>query len=215
MSWFQLGSDELAQRARAGCGAATHLSSMVESITRGLIGFTIMSIAGFAPWALSGLHLYRSIGEAGLYAVCALVFIVLSGPLLHRLIIGPGSLWRFYLLFSLAFFAYAAAWTVSWMTLGGNKGSIVGLLMGTVLMGWMLAAAFDAHRAAPVVIAALFVGNAIGYFSGGWLLDVLSSTRTHPVLDKLAWGVCYGIGFGAALGFAFHVCQRAARDRLK
>jgi hypothetical protein len=27
--------------------------------------------------------------------------------------------------------------------------------------------------------------------------------------------ICFGIGFGAALGFAFHVCQRAARERLK
>jgi hypothetical protein len=35
--------------------------------------------------------------------VCAIVFIVLSGLLLHRLIIGPGSLGRFYKLFSAAF----------------------------------------------------------------------------------------------------------------
>jgi hypothetical protein len=27
---------------------------------------------------------------------------------------------------------------------------------------------------------------------------------------KLAWGVCYGLGFGAGIGYAFDVFQKAA-----
>jgi hypothetical protein len=215
MSSWQLAPDDLAQRVRA-TGHATHLPSMAESIARGIVGFTVISVAGFAPWAFSGLALYRRVGEAGLYAVSALVFIGLSGPLLHRLIIGPGSLSRFYKLFAVAFGAYAAAWTIGWMTLGGNKGSMAGLLAGTVLMGWIFAAAFDARSETWRIIGILFLGNVLGYFSGGWALDALSSsTRTHPAFDRLAWGICYGIGFGAALGLAFHLCQRVVCDRLR
>jgi hypothetical protein len=28
------------------------------------------------------------------------------------------------------------------------------------------------------------------------------------------WGICYGLGLGAALGFAFHRCQSPARKLL-
>jgi hypothetical protein len=31
----------------------------------------------------------------------------------------------------------------------------------------------------------------------------------------LLWGACYGFGFGAALGAAFHVCQQRARALLR
>lgn len=215
MSWFQLGPDEIAQRVRD-AESVRGVPTLSESIARGVIGFTIISVAGFAPWVFAGMRLYRGIGEAGLYAVCAVVFIALSGPLLHRLIMGAGSLPRFYQLFGVAFAAYAIAWTVSWMTLGGSRGSLVGLLVGTALMGAILASAFEAGPAAWKVIAVLFICNTIGYFSGGWALDALSTTaRTHPAFDKLAWGVCYGIGFGAGLGVALYLCQSGARARLR
>jgi hypothetical protein len=83
-------------------------------------------------------------------------------------------------------------------------------------MGWIFAAAFDARSETWRIIGILFLGNVLGYFSGGWALDALSSsTRTHPAFDRLAWGICYGIGFGAALGLAFHLCQRVVCDRLR
>src|SRR5207247_7897663 len=95
----------------AGCAKASGQSPRVptlgESVLRGTIGFTLVSLGGFAPWVLAGRWFYRNIGEVGLYATCALVFIGLSGLLLHRLIIGPGSRVRFYKIFSLAFVAYA------------------------------------------------------------------------------------------------------------
>ena len=112
----------------------THIPTLRESLWRGTIGFTLVSLAGFAPWVLAGRWFYRNVGEAGLYAVCALVFIGSSGVLLHRLIIGPGSLVRFYKIFSLSFLAYAVAWTIGWMLLGGLVGSAVGLLAGAAAM---------------------------------------------------------------------------------
>src|SRR5688572_32568269 len=86
-----------------------------ESIIRGAIGFTLLAVAGFAPWALAGRFFYRTIGEVGLYVVCALVFIGLSAPLLHKLLAGPRAFRRFYQLFGISFAGYSIAWIAGWM----------------------------------------------------------------------------------------------------
>lgn len=204
MSFFQLDPASLAERARNQA-----VPSLGASIARGAISFTLLSVAGFVPWAVFGRTLYRAIGEAGMYAVCAVVFIALSGPLLHRLIIGTGSLSRFYKLFTLAFIPYSVAWTVGWMALRGHPGSIAGLLAGAVVMGPILAAAFDARGSTLKVIVVLFLANAAGYFIGG-----VCEANVPGVTGKLLWGVCYGLGFGAGLGWAFHECQTPARRLL-
>lgn len=211
MSWFQLDPSAIADRARTG-DASARVPSLAASIGRGTIGFTLVSVAGFTPWAVFGRWFHRQIGEAGLYAVCAIVFIGLSGLLLHRLIIGAGSLGRFYKLFSIAFAAYSVAWIVGWMTIRGHAGGLAGLFAGTALMGWILATAFEARGRVVKVIAALFVLNAIGYFVGGEIEAVL--IRRNALAAKLLWGVSYGIGLGAGLGLAFYFCQDAARALL-
>lgn len=211
MSWFQLDPSAIAGRVRA-AGSPVNVPSLAASLWRGVIGFTLVSVAGFAPWAVSGRWFYRQIGEAGLYAVCATVFIGLSGLLLHRLIIGPGSLGRFYKLFSTAFAVYSVAWIVGWMALRGHPGSLAGLFAGTVLMGWILATAFEARDAVLKVIAALFLSNAAGYFIGGEIEAAL--IHQHALAAMLLWGVSYGIGFGAGLGLAFHLCQAPVRALL-
>ena len=226
MSWFQLDPKSVLDRVRMR-GEAAEVPCLGTSIQRGIVGFTLLSIAGFAPWAILGRWFYRHIGEGGLYIVCALAFIGLSGPLLHRLILGPGSLGRFYKLFCLAFCAYSVLWICGWMTLRGHLGSLVGLLAGTAAMGAMLACAFDAKESAFKVIAALFVLNSVGYFGGGWVEGAFMGMKSIPVLGvviaqpvqamiaKLLWGVCYGVSFGASLGFAFHLCQSRTRAALK
>lgn len=211
MSWFQLDPESIAARARSAPGSQPP-PNLRDSLLRGIGGFTLVSVAGFAPWAFFGRWFYPYVGEAGLYATCALVFIGLSGPLLHRLIIGPGSLGRFYKLFGLAFAAYSAVWIVCWLWLGGDLGSITGLLGGTAVMGWILTRAFAAPGAILPVIAALFVLNTAGYYAGGWLEARLIGWHMRTAM--LLWGVCYGIGLGAGLGFAFHRCQATARELL-
>jgi len=226
MSWFQLDPTSVLERARRS-GKAPEVPRLGTSIQRGIVGFTLLSIAGFAPWAILGRWFYRHIGEGGLYAVCALAFIGLSGPLLHRLILGPGSLGRFYKLFCLAFCAYSVLWICGWMMLRGHPGSLLGLLAGTAAMGAMLACAFNAKESAFKVIATLFVLNSVGYLAGGWvegafmgmksiaLLGVVLTRPVQAMIAKLLWGVCYGVGLGAGLGFAFHLCQGQTRAALK
>jgi hypothetical protein len=226
MPMLELDPKHIADRVNA-LGRSPKVPSLAESVVRGMLGFTTVSVAGFAPWALGGRVLHDAIGEVGLYAACAFVFIALSGLLLHRLIIGPGSLVRFYLLFTAAFLGYAACWTLAWMSLRGNLGSVIGLLFGTAVMAWMLVWAFDARRVFLKIAAVLFMLNAVGYFAGGWveagivrlrMIHIVGLTfdrRPMLTLARLAWGVCYGIGFGAGLGLAFYFCQAKARALLR
>ncbi len=163
----------------------------------------------------------------GFYAPCAVVFFALSGAVPHRLIIGPGSLWRFYALFAVAFTVYSVGWMIGWMTLRGNIGSLAGLLLGTVGMGWVLVRAFDSHSELLKVIAALFVLNSLGYFVGGWiegyvaamsgvrLLGFAVTKQNRVRAAMLLWGMCYGLGLGAGLGLAFYCCQSKARALLR
>ncbi len=226
---FTLNPESIIARTKA-TGQPPHIPALGESVVRGMIGFTLVSLGGFAPWVLAGRWFYRSVGEAGLYATCAIIFIGLSGPLLHRLIIGPGSLSRCYKLFSLAFLAYAVAWTIAWMTLaratGAATAGIVGGLCGIVIMGTVLALGFAAPGTIVKVIAALFIGNLAGYFIGEWAYNGINALnagnatgfvlerQTRSILSKTAWGLCYGLGFGAGIGFAFHACQAKARKLL-
>jgi len=225
---FTLDPEDIVARVRA--SNQPHVPTLTESLLRGMIGFTLVSLGGFAPWVLAGRWFYRNVGEAGLYAACAIVFISLSGPLLHRLIIGPGSLSRFYKLFSLAFLAYAVVWTIAWMTLvrtvGGVTAGIIGSVAGIAIMGGVLAWGFQARGATLKIIAALFITNLAGYFIGEWAYNgvlalkegnatgLVLERQTRSMLSKAAWGLCYGLGFGAGIGFAFHVCQTKARQLL-
>lgn len=192
-----------------------------------MIGFTLVSLAGFAPWVLAGRWFYQNAGELGLYVACAAVFIGLSGVLLHRLIIGPGSLRRFYQLFSLAFIGYAGTWTISWFAFRGVTGSVVGALAGVMVMGGIMAGGFAVWNMTLKVIALLFLTHAAGYFIGEWAYNLINglnegnasgiglSAAARGLLSKSAWGLCYGLGFGAGIGLAFYFCQAEARRLLR
>ncbi|HMP82947.1 MAG TPA: hypothetical protein PKA41_09635 [Verrucomicrobiota bacterium] len=223
---FGLDPQNLAARVKAS-GQAVRLPSVTESVLRGMVGFTLVSLGGFGPWVLAGRWFYRNVGELGLYVVCAVVFVGLSGLLMHRLIIGPGSLSRFYKVFSVAFVAYAVAWTVGWMSFRGVTGSVVGALAGMAVMGGVLAVGFAARDAVWKIIIVLFVANAAGYFIGEWAYKGVLSLKegnasgivleqsTRAALSKLAWGLIYGLGSGAGIGWAFYVCQTKARQLIR
>jgi hypothetical protein len=208
---FGLDPQSIAERVKTS-GQPPRVPSLVDSVLRGMIGFTLVSLGGFAPWVLAGRWFYRNTGEAGLYVACTVVFFGLSGVLLHRLIIGPGSLIRFYQLFSLAFVAYAITWTIGWMMFRGVLGSVVGALGGMAVMGGILAWGFTVRSAVLKIIAVLFATNLAGYFVGEWVHNLVS---TQATLSKAAWGLFYGLGFGAGIGWAFYVCQTEARRLIK
>lgn len=223
---FGLDPESIVNRIKAS-NQPQHIPTLGESICRGMLGFTIVSLGGFAPWVVAGRWFYRNLGEAGLYAACAAIFIGLSGPLLHRLIIGPGSLIRFYKLFSLAFLAYAVIWTIAWMTLaraaGGIAAGIIGSLAGIIAMSALLAWGFKTLATMLKIITALFLTNVAGYFIGEWAYNGVAALKegnafgivvensTRATLSKIAWGLFYGLGFGAGIGWAFHTCQTEAR----
>ena len=225
MSWFQLDPQSIAERAQAH-PSAENVPSLSSSLWRGAIGFTIVSVAGFVPWAIFGRWFHRMVGEIGMYVACGVVFVCLSGVLLHRLIMGSGSLPRFYKLFGLSFAVYAVGWIAGWMVLRGHPGSLTGLLLGTAAMGWMMTRAFDAREATLKIIAMLFLSNTLGYFVGGWVeagvagmkevsfFGAAVPKKTQIRTAMLLWGVFYGIGFGTGLGWAFYRCQERARSIL-
>lgn len=192
--------------------------SRLFSVLYGAVGGMVLSVAGFVPWAVFGRWLYRAVGEAGLYAVCALVFMSLSGPLLHRLLAGPRRVVRFYKLFAVSFAAYAVAWIAGWMALGGHAGSVVGLLAGALAMAGVLVRMVSAPGRFLPVAAVLFGPTAVGYFSGGviegWLMNLSRELGSSPLqtVAMLSWGVFFGLGFGAGLGLAVHLCQDRASE---
>ena len=211
MALFQLDPQNIAARVRTANPGAP-LPSLAVSVRRGILGFTLVSVAGFLPWPIID-RWFHDLREMHLYAACTAVFIGLSGVCLHRLILGDGSLSRFYKLFALAFGAYVVGWVVPWVILRDDSGVIAGLLAGTALMGAILCLAFDAARVMPQVIAALFALNGLGYYVGGEALGKLG--HDHRIAGIVLWGMCFGIGLGAGLGVAFHLCQTRARALLR
>jgi hypothetical protein len=206
---FQLDPENLTARARSGGSPP----SLGESVARGALGFMVVAAIGFAPWAIFEAW-FRSMREAQLYTACTLAFIAASGPMLHRLIIGPGSLPRFYKLFGLAFTAYAGAWIACWTTLHGREGELLGLATGSMVLGAVVAFAFRASARAWIgSIASIFAGNLGGYYLGARLYE--TNSHTHRYGAMIAWGVCFGLGFGAGLGLAFYLSQGVARARLR
>ena len=191
-----------------------------RAVVLGTIGFTVVSVAGFSAWAVAGKWFYAHGGEAGLYAVCAVVFLGLSGLLLHPLVNGPRPVLRFYKIFVPAFLAYAVVWCGFWFALHFGVGEWLGSFLGCAVFALVLARAFGNYRALPLVIIVLFLTHAAGYFAGdyamhhfpkpggAWLGDL--SKQNLGILAKLMWGVCYGAGFGAGLGHAFFAMQKRA-----
>lgn len=174
MSFFGLDSEKTIARINA-AAVTPHIPSFVRSLSVSALGFCLVSLASFSAWAFGGRFFYAHIGEVGLYAVCALLFVGLTGYVLHRLVIGPGSLGRFYKLFTVAFGAYAVAWCVAWFSLRGKQGEWMGSLAGTLLMAVVLANAFSAPRAAFHVATVLFITHSAGYFTGGYLYELCKS----------------------------------------
>jgi hypothetical protein len=97
-----------------------------QSLFIGGLGFGLVGLAAFAVWAVGGKALTQAVGEAGLYALCALVFIGLAGLVFGQLVIGPGGTVRIYGLFTLAFTAYSAVWCAAWFGLRGTLAAEVG-----------------------------------------------------------------------------------------
>ena len=159
-----------------------------RDVVRGAVGFSAVGVAAFSVWAFG-----RFRDEIVLYAATAAVFLGLSGLLLFPL---AGGLRRFYLTFVPAFLAYAAVWSfayLAWRTrLAEWLASAAGCAAFAVVLGLRSPAWI------PRIAVVLFLTHSAGYFLGGDLYEALKGTA-----GRLLWGLSYGLGFGAGLGYAY------------
>lgn len=166
---------------------------------RGSVGFAIVSTAAFAVWALGSAWFVRLGGEAGMYAGCFLVFILLSGLVLRPMLRWQGTVGQFYRFFFIAFLAYAIAWCAGWFLLGMGQGEWLGSLVGCAAFTAVMASTLHGWRRLLPSALMMFVLHSAGYFAGAHVCY----TSMHSVMSELAWGALYGLGFGAGIGFAF------------
>jgi len=168
---------------------------VLRATLRGAIGFGAVSTAAYAVWAFGGKWFGRHGGDAAMYPVIAVVFIGLSGLLLHPLAGGVG---RFYRAFVPAFVAYAAVWCAAWFLIKKRPGEWVGSAAGSAVFALVAGALLGNLRRWPKAAVVLFAVHSAGYFLGGELFYSMKST-----LGMLGWGLLYGLGFGAGIGYVF------------
>ncbi len=130
------------------------------------------------------------------------------------------SVVAFYGVFIPAFVAHTVVWCSFWFLLRFGAGEWLGSLAGSfafvAVIGWR----FGNLRPIPTVSVAFFVAHSLGYFAGGKLMGFLTSPTEAELFNsltraelgtvaKLSWGLLYGLGFGAGLGYTFHVFQKS------
>ncbi len=180
----------------------TQVPSLKRSLLTGGIGFGFVSLTVFATVAFGERWMYQHFTLLGAYLTWTVLFILLGGTVLGPLVVGFWRLPRFYLLFSAAFFAYAAGWIAAYFSLRGAAGEWVGSLAGSVLMSAVFAIGFRAARDVLKLSALLFAGNSIGYFLGSALNDYVRGR-----VGMLLWGIVYGLCLGGGLGAVLHLAQ--------
>ncbi len=183
---------------------AKPLPSLQKSIVTGAIGFGVVSLCVFATVAFAERWMYQNLGLFGSYIAWIVLFIVLSGAVFGSLVVDRWRLPKFYLLWAVAFFAYAAAWMIAYFTVGRTVGELIGALAGSIFMALVIAAGFRTLGSTVKLSAILFVSNSLGYFLGAALFDTLSEPT-----GMLLFGVVYGLFFGAGIGAALQLAQRS------
>ncbi|WP_395741562.1 hypothetical protein [Prosthecobacter sp.] len=171
---------------------------------RGGVGFAVVSTAAFAVWAFGEGWFAQLGGEAGMYAACCVVFILLSGLVLRPLLGWPGTLLQFYRFFFTAFLAYATAWCAGWFSLGMGAGEWLGALVGCTAFTAVMAATLNGWRMLLPSALVMFAFHSAGYFAGAHVCY----SSLHSVGSELAWGALYGLGLGAGIGSAFAMMRQ-------
>ncbi|HEY1169766.1 MAG TPA: hypothetical protein VGH19_00225 [Verrucomicrobiae bacterium] len=188
--------------------------------------FTITSLVVFGLWALGGSWFYKNLGEGGFYLVCAIVFIGLSGLLLHGLVAHRITLAKFYSAFTLAFMTYSILWSAAWFILRGKTGEWVGSIIGPAALAALLLRQTNTHPASILLLFGVIVLHSLGYFAGDSLYHWVKSPSGIETLSSLSktdrfklgamlWGFAYGLGLGSALGLILHqIATQPPREKL-
>jgi hypothetical protein len=180
--------------------------SLSRAVAVGAVGFSLASLCVFATVAFGERWLYTQAGVLGAYLVWTTLFILLGGAVFGSLVVGPVTKWgrlpKFYLLYGIAFFAYAVGWVGAYFTLKGKAGEWVGSVAGSVLMAFVFAVGFGAIRSIMKLSAILFIANSLGYFAGSALNDYFGGKG-----GMLLWGILYGLCLGAGIGAVLRLAQ--------
>jgi hypothetical protein len=208
MRFLGLDAESVAARVAAE-GKPARVLSMGQSISRATIGFTLASLVVFGSWAFAGQWMYETLGGLGAYGGWTVLFVGVAGGTLSSVLIGPQRKRRFYPVFTLAFFLYAAAWTAAWYTSKNKTGEILGAVLGPLLLVLVFCAVFQSWNSIGPILIVVWLCHGAGYFLGDWIY-----ANIHSRTGMLLWGLAYGIGYGAGLGYALHRCQDRTRRRL-
>ena len=178
------------------------IPSLAHAVLSGGLGFGLVSLCVFATVAFGERWMYTHLSMLGAYLAWTALFILLGGAALGTLVVGRWRLPKFYLLFAVAFFAYATGWMFAYFILHGLAGEWAGSLIGSILMASVFAVGLGAGRSALKLSAVLFVANSCGYFLGSAVNDYAGGRR-----GMLLWGVAYGLCLGAGLGAVLQSAQ--------
>ena len=193
-------------------------AGVARSMLSGAWRFALTGVGAFAVWAFAGRWFYETVGEGALFAATAVAFIVLAGVTLAPLVPGPRRLARLYRVFVPAFLAYALVWSVVYFLLDRGLGEWLGSLFGSVAFVAVAAWLLGNRRSIVAASAVFFAAHTLGYFAGGGLAAAIMraadagalsglSPEAGAVMAKLSWGLLYGLGFGAGLGYTFRVSR--------
>ena len=176
--------------------------SLQRSLLVGGVGFCAASLCVFATVAFGERWMYRNLSILGAYLVWTALFILLGGGVIGSLVVKHWRLPKFYILYGLAFFAYAAGWVGAYFSLLGRAGEWLGSLIAAILMAIVFALGFRVIGSTVKFAVLLFLGNSAGYFLGSALNDSIGGP-----IGMLMWGVGYGLFLGASIGAVLHFAQ--------
>lgn len=191
----------------------------VRSILLGSLGFAFVSLVAFSLWAFGGRWFHAHGGDAAMYPAIAIVFLGLTGLVLHRLVRGGRPLARFYGAFVPAFVAYAGVWCLAWFVIKHAPGEWIGSLAGSIVFAAVVMKRMGAKSGFVSAALIVFVAHSLGYFTGGKVMyGILGgccaelfkglSREQIKIAAMLGWGLCYGLGFGAGIGAVLDRAQR-------
>lgn len=178
---------------------------LAYSVVYGALSFALVSVLAYSIWA------FRLVpGEAAMYTAIAVVYLLLSGLALSRLVLAPGAWMRFTALFALGFALYAVVWCAFWFGLRGKHyADLWGAAVGLAGLAWLLQRAFGLEGGFLKLFLVLFALHSAGYYAGEELYAHFPGST-----GRLLWGAAHGLGFGAGLGWVLYQCQAPLRMRL-
>jgi hypothetical protein len=116
-----------------------------------------------------------------------------------------------------AFLAYAVVWSGFWFALKFGAGEWLGSALGCLAFAAIVRRHLKGGNQFALAVFILFLLHSAGYFSGGKVYGFVGHSKPPPfglskqsagLLAKFLWGACYGLGFGAGIGYVFHQFQR-------